>query len=407
MEEIAMLPSLRLLQSTWFRALAFSSIVMWASVPLSGQGFGRIVGTISDPQGLGIPNARVVVAESATGIQTNTITSQEGLYTVPALRPTQYSLTVTADGFKTFTQSGITLRADETVTLNASLQLGAAAEKVTVSADATPVDTATSTLGQVVDTKRVVDLPLNGRNAAQLTVLAAGVVAAPNDSADQGQTKTFPVVVTISANGSRANVTNYMLDGGNNVDEYTNVNLPFPFPDALQEFSVQTSNYSAEYGQNAGGVVNVVTKSGTNELHGDAFEYLRNREMNARNFFAKVADPLKRNQFGATLGGPVILPSLYKGRDKTFFFFGYQGTILRNMQGAQSAFVPTADNEQGIFSSTVYDPKTSPLTPFPNNTIPTNRFDPASSAFLKDLPVGVGNGLVFYQKPVQQNFGSP
>ncbi|HTP32833.1 MAG TPA: carboxypeptidase regulatory-like domain-containing protein [Candidatus Acidoferrales bacterium] len=391
-----MLPSARL--------LAICSLVIWTGTPLAGQGFGKIVGAAIDPQGLGVPNARVVVTEAATGLESSTVTNQEGFYTLPALRPTQYNLTVTAGGFKTFTQSGITLRADETVTVNASLQLGAAAEKVTVSADAPQVDTATGTLGQVVDTKRVEDLPLNGRNAAQLTVLVAGVVAAPNDSADQGQTKTFPVVVTISANGSRANTTNYMLDGGNNVDEYTNVNLPFPFPDALQEFSVQTSNYSAEYGLNAGGLVNVVTKSGTNELHGDAFEYLRNREFNARNFFAKVADPLKRNQFGVTAGAPVYIPKVYNGRDKTFFFFGYQGTILRNMAGAQSAFVPTAAQAQGIFSSTIYDPKTSPLAPFPNNTIPTNRLDPASAAFMKDLPVGVGNGLVFYQKPVRQNF---
>jgi len=384
--------------------LAVCSLVIWSGLPLHSQGFGKIVGAVTDPQGLGVPSARVTVTEAATGFETATTTSQDGLYTVPALRPTQYNVTVTANGFKTFTQAGITLLADEAVTVNAVLQLGAAADKVTVTADATQVDTATATLGQVVDTRRVVDLPLNGRNAASLTVLVAGVVAAPNDSADQGQTKTFPVVVTISANGSRANVTNYMLDGGNNVDEYTNVNLPFPFPDALQEFSVETSNYSAQYGQNAGGVVNVVTKSGTNQLHGDAFEYLRNRELNARNFYAKTVDPLKRNQFGVTLGGPVYIPKLYNGKDRTFFFFGYQGTILREMTGANSAFVPTQANEQGVFFSTVYDPKSSPLTAFPNNTIPTSRFDPASAAFLKDIPVGTGNGLIYYQKPTRQNY---
>jgi len=378
--------------------------VICVGVPLRGQGFGQIVGAVTDPQGLGVAGAQVAVAEAATGLQTRTTASQDGLFTIPALRPTVYNLTVTANGFKTFNQSGITLRADEALTVNAKLQLGASAEKVTVTEDAVQVDTATSTISQVVDTRRVVDLPLNGRNAAALTVLAPGVVAAPNDSSDQGQTKTFPVVVTISANGSRANVTDYMLDGGNNVDEYTNVNLPFPFPDSLQEFSVETSNYSAQYGQNSGGVVNVVTKSGTNQLHGDAFEYVRNREFNARNFFARTVDPLKRNQFGVTLGGPVYIPGLYNGKDKTFFFFGYQGTILREMTGANSAFVPTQAQEQGVFSSTVYDPKSSPLTPFPNNTIPTSRFDAASSAFLKDIPVGTGNGLIFYQKPTRQNF---
>lgn len=369
---------------------------------LHGQGFGKMVGAVTDPQGLGIPGARVTVIEVATGLQTSTTTTQEGLYTVPALRPTVYNLNVAAAGFKTFIQSGITLRADEGVTVNAALQLGASAERVTVVGDAAQVDVATPTVGQVIETRRVVDLPLNGRNAAALTALAPGVVVAPNDSADQGQTKTFPVVVTISANGSRANVTNYMLDGGNNVDEYTNVNLPFPFPDALQEFSVQTSNYGAQYGQNSGGVVNVVTKSGTNEIHGALFEYVRNREFNARNFFAKVADPVKRNQFGGTFGAPVIIPHLYNGKDKTFFFFGYQGTILRQTTNANSAFVPTASQEQGVFATTITDPKTG--LPFPNNTIPSNRLDAASSAFLKDLPVGVGNGLVFYQKPVRQNF---
>src|ERR1035438_7219676 len=382
--------------------LAVGSIAIGMGAPLHGQGFGKIVGAVTDPQGLGVPGARVTVTEAATGLRTSTTASQDGLFTVPALRPTVYNLTATASGFKTFIQSSITLRADEAVTVNAALQLGASAERITVVGDAQQVDTATGTLGQVVDTRKVVDLPLNGRNAAQLTVLVAGVVAAPNDSSDQGQTKKFPTVVTISANGSRANVTNYMLDGGNNVDEYTNVNLPFPFPDALQEFSVETANYSAQYGQNSGGVVNVVTKSGTNELHGDAFEYVRNREFNARNYFAKTVDPLKRNQFGATLGGPVYIPGLYKGKDKTFFFFGYQGTILREMTGANTAVVPTQANEQGIFSSTINDPKTG--LPFLNNTIPTGRFDPAASAFLKDIPVGVGNGLIFYQKPTRQDF---
>jgi hypothetical protein len=371
---------------------------------LHGQGFGKIVGAVTDPQGLGVPAAQVTVTETATGLQTSATTSQDGLYTVPALRPTQYNVKVAAQGFKTFTQSGITLQADEAVTVNAKLEVGSGTEIITVAADAPQVDTATSTLGQVVDTRRVSDLPLNGRNAAQLTVLVAGAIAAPNDSADQGQTKTFPVVVTVSTNGSRPNVTNYLLDGGNNTDEYTNVNLPFPFPDALQEFSVETSNYSAQYGQNAGGVVNVVTKSGTNELHGDAFEYVRNREFNARNFFSRTVDPLKRNQFGGTIGAPVYIPGLYKGRDRTFFFFGYQGTIYRDSSGASNAYVPTPANLQGVFSSAIIDPTTG--TPFPNNTIPTTRFDPASVAFAKDLPTAnaAANGLVYYQKPVRQNY---
>ena len=141
-----------------------------------------------------------------------------------------------------------------------------------------------------------------------------------------------------------------MLDGANNQDSFSNVNAPFPFPDALQEFSVQTSNYSAEFGQNAGGVVNVVTKSGTNDWHGGAFDFVRNEKFNARNFFAPKRDGLKRNQFGATIGGPVALP-FYNGRDKTFFFFGYQGTRNHSLQEGLSAFVPTPANLTGDFSA--------------------------------------------------------
>src|SRR5207253_8150601 len=174
-----------------------------------------------------------------------------------------------------------------------------------------------ATIAQVVEQQRLVELPLDGRNAAQLTLLVPGAVNSPNGGADQGSTKTYPGAVTYSANGSRQNQISYRLDGGNYVDEYTNVNQPFPFPDALQEFSVQTSNYSAEYGQNAGAVVNVITKSGTNNFHGDGFEFLRNAVFNARNFFAPLTQPngqptkdmgrdqLKRNQFGGTMGGPI------------------------------------------------------------------------------------------------------
>src|SRR5262249_22634244 len=189
------------------------------------------------------------------------------------------------------------------------------------------------------------------RNAAELSLLVAGAVSIPAATSPtatsaggalQGATKTYPGAVAVSTNGSRQNQISYQLDGGNNVDEYTNVHQPFPFPDALQEFSVQTSNYSAEYGQNAGGVVNIVTKSGTNNVHGDLFEFGRNAVFNARNFFDAKRDQLKRNQFGGTIGGPIVLPG-YNGRDRTFFFAGYQGTRLRNIQEGLNSTVPTQD----------------------------------------------------------------
>ncbi len=242
-------------------------------------------------------------------------------------------------------------------------------------------------------------MPLNGRNAASLTLTVAGASSAPTGGVDQGQDKTFPGAVSVTVNGSRGNQTSYMLDGANNQDSFSNVNAPFPFPDALQEFSVQTSNYSAEFGQNAGGVVNVVTKSGTNQFHGGAFDFIRNEKFNARNFFAPKRDGLKRNQFGATIGGPMALP-FYNGRDKTFFFFGYQGTRNHSLQEGLSAFVPTPANLSGDFSAAleannpgnplgravnIIDPASRQV--FPGNRIPVSRFDKASAALTQYLPV--------------------
>src|SRR5438876_3392822 len=292
----------------------------------NAQGLGSITGRVTDPGGAAVGGAQVTATQEGTGFARSAVPEADGLYVIPSLNPAIYTLTVEAKGFSTAKQIAITLLADQTLTVNVALKLGSTTETVTVLSDALQVDTSTSTLKQVIEEQRIADLPLNGRNAAQLTLLVAGAVNSPNGGADQGATKTFPGAVTFSANGSRQNTISYQLDGGNYVDEYTNVNQPFPFPDALQEFSVQTSNYSAEYGSNAGGVVNVITKSGTNSLHGDAFEFVRNPVFNAQNFFATPTTPdrVKRNQFGGTLGGPII-------HDKTFFFGGYQRTSFRNL----------------------------------------------------------------------------
>ncbi len=271
-------------------------------VPLisRAQGLGSIAGRVTDPAGASVAGAQARATQEGTGFSRTATTDTEGLYVIPSLQPATYTLTVEAKGFSTSKESAITLLADQTLTVNVGLKLGITTEVVTVASNAVQVDTSTSVLKQVIEQQRISELPLNGRNAAQLTLLVAGAVNSPNGGADQGATKTFPGAVTFSANGARQNSISYQLDGGNYVDEYTNVNQPFPFPDALQEFSVQTSNYSAEYGSNAGGVVNVITKSGTNNFHGDAFEFNRNP------------------------GGPII-------RDKTFFFGGYQRTAFRNL----------------------------------------------------------------------------
>ena len=276
--------------------------LLFAPLHSHAQGLGSILGRVTDPAGAGVAGAQVTATQQGTGFSRAATTDPDGLYVIPSLQPAVYTLTVEAKGFSISKQHDITLLADQSLTVNVDLKLGAVTEIVNVTSNAVQVDTSTSSLKQVIEQQRISELPLNGRNAAQLTLLVAGAVNSPNGGADQGATKTFPGAVTYSTNGTRQDTISYQLDGGNYVDEYTNVNQPFPFPDALQEFSVQTSNYSAEYGQNAGGVVNVITKSGTNSFHGDAFEFVRNPAFNAQNYFATPTthDQIKRNQFGGT-----------------------------------------------------------------------------------------------------------
>jgi carboxypeptidase family protein len=397
-------------------AIAFFSLLI---TPLlsNGQGLGSIAGRVSDPSGAAVANAKVTATQASTGFSRTGTTDTEGLYVLPSLQPAIYNITVEASGFSTVRQEGITLLADQALTVNISLKLGMTTETVTVSGDPLQVDTSTSTLRQVIEEQRITELPLNGRNAAQLTLLVPGAVNSPNGGADQGATKTFPGAVTYSANGARQDTISYQLDGGNYVDEYTNVNQPFPFPDALQEFSVQTSNYSAEYGENAGGVVNVITKSGTNGFHGDAFEFIRNPIFNAQNFFATPTTPdrIKRNQYGGTLGGPLI-------HDKTFFFGGYQRTAFRNLILGSSSAVGQTDITNFLTPKSAACPACG--APTPNATGPAGTIDPAVATMLGidpatgaylgssakfslagPVPAGV-NPTVAFSKPDIENYDS-
>jgi hypothetical protein len=384
-------------------------ITLWALLfaPLfsHGQGLGSIVGRVTDPAGAAVAGAQVTATQEGTGFSRSATTDTEGLYVIPSLQPAIYNLTVEAKGFSTSKESGVTLLADQTLTVNVSVKLGVTTEVVTVTGNALQVDTATSTLKQVIEQQRISELPLNGRNAAQLTLLVAGAVNSPNGGADQGATKTFPGAVTYSANGARQDTISYQLDGGNYVDEYTNVNQPFPFPDALQEFSVQTSNYSAEYGENAGGVVNVITKSGTNSFHGDAFEFVRNPALNAQNFFATPTTPdqIKRNQYGGTIGGPVI-------HDKTFFFGGYQRTAFRNLLLGGSSVVGQTDITNFLATG---GPGGTPgkIDPAVANMLginpTTGAYLGASAKFSLAGPILTGsNPTVPFSKPDTENFDS-
>src|SRR5437899_2819533 len=349
--------------------------LLFVAVSSHAQGLGSIAGRIADPGGASVANAKVTALQVGTGFSRTALSDPEGLFVIPSLQPATYNLSVEANGFSTSKESGIVLLADQTLTVNFGLKLGVTTEVVTVTTNAMQVDTSTSTLKQVIEQQRISELPLNGRNAAQLTLLVAGAVNSPNGGADQGATKTFPGAVTFSANGARQNSISYQLDGGNYVDEYTNVNQPFPFPDALQEFSVQTSNYSAEYGSNAGGVVNVITKSGTNNFHGDAFEFNRNPAFNAQNFFATPTTPdrVKRNQYGGTLGGPII-------RDRTFFFGGYQRTAFRNLVLGSQKVVGQTDITNFLSPKTAACPTCG--APTTAATGPAGVIDPAVATLL-------------------------
>ena len=291
---------------------------------------------------------------------------------LPLLPVGLYNVRVEAAGFQRYEQQGIEVKTDQSATVPVGLTIGNTSEAVTVQANAEMVQTQSGALSQVVGRQSIVELPLNGRNAAALVLLTPGTAdtTAGNfgSSSDAVQSTSYPGAQAVSANGARTDMVNYNLDGGSNEDPYTNVNNPFPNPDALEEFSVQTNSYSAEYGRGAGAIVNVVTRSGGNEFHGSAFDFLRNGDLNARNFFAPAADQLKRNQFGGSLGGPIL-------KNKLFFFGSYQGTQLRNVSEGNSATVPTAAERSGDFSSIgrqLVDPFSGGA--FAGNQIPTSSF---------------------------------
>jgi hypothetical protein len=363
----------------------------------------EVSGQVADATGAFVPGAQVKATQTETQFTRSATADALGNYTLVNLPVGPYSLEVRADGFKTFVQSGIILQVGNKVQINVSLQLGAVTENVVVSADATMVETKNTSVAEVIDSRRIIDLPLNGRNAADLVlVFGAASVTAGGGPNDITGSKSFYSSRTISLAGGQANSTNYLLDGGDNNDFFSNVNLPFPFPEALQEFSVETSSVPARNGLHPGGVVNVVTKSGTNTLHGDVFEYLRNGALNARNFFYPTHDLLKRNQFGGDVGGKII-------RDKLFFFGGYQGSRIRTVNNPSGpAYVPTPAMLAGDFTARASQPcASSPVAlrdpqggVFPNNQIPTTRFNAASQKLLNYIPTSNDPcGKLLYQIP--------
>src|SRR5581483_3732914 len=303
-----------------------------------------IHGSVTDITGAPVANAQVKAIETDTGQAQSTQSATDGSYTLPTLPVGPYRLSVTAPSFKTYTQTGIILQVGNDVQVNARLELGTVNQTVEVSANAAMVETQNTSISEVIDERRIVDLPLNGRQATDLILLAGGASVPPGAPGRFLTTHDYATATAVSVSGGQENGNNYLLDGGDHNDSHSNVNLPFPFPDALQEFSVQTDGVSARYGLHPYAVVNAITKSGTNQIHGDAFEFVRNGDLNARNFFAATQDSLRRNQFGGTVGAPIK-------KDKLFVFAGYQATRVRTAPPQTISFVPTQAALNGDFST--------------------------------------------------------
>ena len=364
---------------------------------LAQRATGSIAGSVVDASEAAVPGAKVSVKNLSTGVERAVESNELGYYTLAALPAGPYSVTVSKTGFQTQTVPELILEVDKHATINLALKVGSVSEAVNVTADAVAVDTRTATLNTVITQKQINELPLNGRNVLQLMQLTPGTVAGTG-SFNQIATRPETGSQLISASGGRGNSTTFVLDGGLHEDPYTEVANVAPNPDAIQEFSFQTNNYSAKFAGRGGGVVNMVTKSGTNELHGSLFEYVRNSGMNARNFFAATDDGLKRNQYGAAVGGPVI-------KNKTFFFAGWQGSQLRQRPPTSTAIVPTAAQRKGDYSSMLPTQLLDPVTklPVPGNIMPASQLDPVAQKVLESIPLpNQPGGLLYYVQASSQ-----
>ena len=351
------------------------------------QNTGTVSGTVSDQQGAVIPGAAVEVRNVATNVLFTAATNENGLYTAPGLAVGEYEISAESAGFKRAVRSGLTLQVNQIARVDLQLEIGQVTETIEVTGEAPLVDTGDATLGEVIERRRVSDLPINGRSALALTLLTSGVIsnAGPTNSGfgDRGIQ-----LSSISINGSPNSMNAQMLDGNNNILSYVGeVGVP-PAVDAVEEFKVQSGTMSSEFGYTAGGAINLVTRSGTNEIHGTAYWFLRNDKLDARNTFSDYKLPLRYNQYGGTIGGPFV-------KNRTFGFFNWEEYRLRRSQ-PRIRTVPIADFKRGDFSMLrnaagrsipLYDPQTTRPNPeggglvrdpYPDNRVPEARFDPVA-----------------------------
>lgn len=374
-------------------------------------GTGSIQGTVTDSTGAVIPNASITLTNQATQVRRTVQSNSAGTFVYPGIPVGTYNIQMTVPGFKTYVKTGIVLEVGSNISVDAAMEIGSADVKVEVQAEGLALQTEDPTFKQTIDQNAVTEMPLNGRQMTALITLSGGSSKAPGG--DFTGSKYSYQTISVSIAGGGGNTTLWRLDGGDNQDYMANGNLPYPFPDAVSQFSVESTALGAQDGGHVGGMVNVVTRSGTNQYHGTAFEFIRNNFIDATNFYSSKPDVLHQNEFGGTFGGPVK-------RDKLFAFAGYQRHVFTKQQASTQAYVPTAANLAGDYSVTdgancvakgflqLKDPLTGATLPGDVYTI-TPTYDAASLALMKYLPAidpavdTQGCGLVKYSIPSLQH----
>jgi hypothetical protein len=380
------------------RAISLTLLLLTAcSVTAQVAGTGSIQGDIADATGAAIPGARITLTEESTQVKRTAQSDSKGSYAFPNINIGTYSLQVGMPGFETYSKTGNVLEVGSSISIDVKMTVGRASEKVEVHADSLSLQTEDVSFKQTIDQQTVTELPLNGRRMTDLITGAGG--AAPAPGGDFTGTKYSYQTVSVSIAGGNGNTTQWRLDGGDNNDYMGNGNLPFPFPDAVAQFSVESTAMGAGSGMHSGGLVNVVTRSGTNMIHGTGFYFTRNPYINATTFYNTKKDGLHQHEYGGTFGAPVIIPKLYNGRDKLFFFVGYQFHQAKQGGANPTTYhIPTAANLAGDFSVTdgatctangkflqLYDPLTGALIPGDKYaTTPT--WSPQALALQKYLP---------------------
>src|SRR5713226_844892 len=322
--------------------LSGNDVLVVNCADIQAQVTAQIIGTVKDQTGAVLPGVDVTVTQTETAATRTAVTNESGSYVLSNLPIGPYKLEAALPGFRTFVQTGIVLQVNGSPVINPVLAVGQVTEQVEVQANATLVETRTAGVGTVVENARILELPLNGRAVVELVALAGAATPAPTVDGTGGRDPFSKGNVSV-AGGLNTGV-NFTLDGAYHNNPHDNGYMSLPFPDALQEFKVETGATSAQNGVKPSGTISLVTKSGTNAFHGDAFEFVRNGVFNARNTFALARDTIKRNQFGGTLGGPIL-------QNKLFFFGAYQGTTIRTAPSDQLAVVPTAQMMAGDFTA--------------------------------------------------------